>query len=122
MVDYGDFTEVQELQVKNKNVEVEPEKQGPCRVRLPQQKQLIGIVIERLGGKRMSVKATDKKIRNCVVPGRFKRKFWLRPGQAVIIVPWEFDNNKADIVHQYRPNETFQLKKRGFLKDLEEGF
>ncbi|MBS3099526.1 translation initiation factor 1A [Candidatus Pacearchaeota archaeon] len=94
----------------------------PSRVKLPKQRQLIGIVLERLGGKRMSIKTTDNKIRNCRVPGKFRRKFWLRPGNFVIVEPWPDDDKKGDVVYQYRPNEITQLKKKGITQSLQGEF
>ncbi|MFH1289890.1 MAG: translation initiation factor IF-1A [Nanoarchaeota archaeon] len=120
--DYGDFEEIQEEGKEEKKPEQKPQHQFPSRVKLPRNKQLIGIVLERLGGKRMSIKSTDGKVRNCRVPGRFRRKFWLRPNHIVMIEPWPDDDNKGDIIYQYRPNEISQLKKRGLLKDLQSEF
>lgn len=118
--EFGDFQEIKTEEEIEK--EKEQEQQMPSRVRMPRHGQLIGIVLERLGGKRMSIKTTDNKVRNCRVPGRFRRKFWLRPGNIVMIEPWPDDDSKGDIVYQYRKNETAQLKKRGILNNLESEF
>jgi len=64
----------------------------------------------------MLVKCLDGKNRNCRVPGRLKRKLWLRPGDAVIIEPWELDNSKGDVLYKYRPNQVEWLKKNGYLE------
>jgi translation initiation factor 1A len=121
MGEFGDFEEVKE-EGQQEQPPQEEQPQFSMRARFPRQGQLIGIVLERLGGKRMSIKATDKKVRNCRVPGRFGRKFWLRPGNFVIIEPWPDDNEKGDIVYQYRPNEIIQLKKKGMIDNLERDF
>ncbi|MBU0907193.1 MAG: translation initiation factor IF-1A [Nanoarchaeota archaeon] len=118
---YGDFEEIED-ETKKTNANEQPQQNFPVRVRLPRDRQLIGIVLERLGGKRMSIKATDGKIRNCRVPGRFSRKFWLRPGHFVMIEPWPDDDDKGDIVYQYRPNEITQLKKKGLVNNLDRVF
>lgn len=127
--EYGDFEEVEDEAKDAKDAKDGKDKKGapqenmaPVRARMPSGNQLIGIVIERLGGKRMSVKTTDNKIRNCRVPGRFSRKFWLRPGNLVMIEPWPDDDDKGDVVYQYRPNEMSQLRKQGILAKLEGGF
>ncbi|MBU0466170.1 MAG: translation initiation factor IF-1A [Nanoarchaeota archaeon] len=117
--EYGDFEEIKDESEKKPE---EPDPTFNVRARIPRQGQLIGVVLERLGGKRMSIKATDKKVRNCRVPGRFRRKFWLRPNHIVIIEPWPDDDNKGDIVYQYRPAEIAQLRKRGILDDLSREF
>ncbi len=117
--EYGDFEEIKE---DSKESESEPEQIAPTRVKLPRQGEVIGIVIQRLGGNRMSIKSTDNKTRNCRVPGRFKRRFWLREGHYVIILPWKDDDEKADIIYQYRPNEIIQLKKKGLIANLKNEF
>lgn len=114
---FGDFKEI-----KDQIDEQQEESSSPTRVRLPRNNEILGIVAQRLGGNRMEVKSTDGKTRNCRVPGRFKRKFWLRPGDAVLITPWEFDDSKADIVYQYDKSAKSQLKKRGLLNNIEEAF
>ena len=121
MAEYGDFQEVIEETKKPKENEQEVQ-QVPTRVRLPRQNQFIGIVLQRLGGKRMSVKTTDNKIRNCRVPGRFGRKFWLREGNLVMIEPWPDDDEKGDIVYQYSSGEIIQLRKRNLINNLSRGF
>ncbi|MBU0761067.1 MAG: translation initiation factor IF-1A [Nanoarchaeota archaeon] len=117
--DYGDFEEIKEEESKTP---AQPEQQFPSRVKLPKKGQLIGIVLQRLGGKRMSIKTTDNKVRNCRVPGRFSRRFWLRPGHFVIIEPWPDDDNKGDVVFHYKPNAISQLKRQGLLQNLEGEF
>ncbi len=117
--EYGDFKETEEEQ---KTQEKEQLEQFPTRVKLLRQGELIGIVLQRLGGNRMSVKTTDNKTRNCRVPGKFRRKFWLREGNYVVIKPWPDDNNKGDIIYQYRSGDLIQLKKRNLLKNLDEEF
>lgn len=85
-------------------------------VRLPRGEELIGVIEQRLGGNKMMVNCSDGKSRNCRVPGRLRRKLWLRPGDVVIIQPWELDKNKGDVIFKYRPNQVAWLKKNGYLK------
>ncbi len=125
MSDYGDFQEIIEEKPKDPKKQEssqEEQQQVPTRVRMPRQNQFIGIVLQRLGGKRMSVKTTDNKVRNCRVPGRFGRKFWLREGNFVMIEPWPTDDEKGDIVYQYSSNEVTQLRKRNLISNLDRKF
>ncbi len=92
------------------------------RVKLPRGKEVIGIIEQRLGGNKMSVNCIDGKIRNCRVPGRLKRALWLRPGDIVIIEPWEFDSEKGDVIFKYTPTAIQWLKNRGYLKTDKIGF
>lgn len=86
------------------------------RVRLPRGEEIIGIIEQRLGGNKMLVNCLDGKTRNCRVPGRLKRELWLRPGDVVIVEPWELDKNKGDIIFKYKPNQVEWLKNKGYLK------
>tara|TARA_Y100000034_G_scaffold126439_1_gene177672 strand:+ start:57 stop:434 length:378 start_codon:yes stop_codon:yes gene_type:complete len=119
--EFGDFKEVKEEEPK-KPEQPGMEEQVPTRIRTPRDGQIMGVVEQRLGGNRMDIKCSDGKNRNCRVPGRFKRRFWLRDGDVVLIVPWEDDDSKGDIVFQYRKNEKAQLKKKGMLDFANEGF
>jgi len=92
------------------------------RVKLPRGREVIGIIGQRLGGNRMSIEGTDKVTRNCRVPGRLRRRLWLRPGDVVIVEPWEFDNTKADILFKYRPNQVAWLRNKGYLKAEDKEF
>lgn len=99
---------------KNKNNNEEEEK--VTRVKLPRGKEVLGIIEQRLGGNKMMVSCLDGKSRNCRVPGRLKRKLWLRPDDIVIIEPWELDADKGDVIFKYRPNQVEWLRKNGYLE------
>ncbi len=89
------------------------------RVRMPRQGEFIGIIDQRVGAGRMIIRCNDGKSRNCRVPGRLRRALWLREGDYVIVQPWEFDNDKGDILFKYYPNQVGVLKKKGFLDGIE---
>lgn len=93
-----------------------PEEHVVTRVKLPRGEEVIGIIEQRLGGNKMLVSCLDGKNRNCRVPGRLKRALWLRPGDVVIISPWELDKEKGDVIFKYRPNQVQWLKEKGYLK------
>ena len=120
--EYGDFEEDKSEEAGNAEGEPQEGQEGFVRARLPRQGQVIGIIVQRLGGNRMEVRGTDGKTRNCRVPGRFKRSMWLRPNDIVMIEPWPDDDNKADVVYKYSSNQIHQLRKKGLLNNLKEGF
>ncbi len=94
------------------------------RVRLPQNKELLGVVQQRLGGSRMRVLCLDGRERICRIPGRLRRALWVRDGDVVIIEPWELGGDaKGDVIHKYRRKaEVDFLRKKGYLKNIEEEF
>lgn len=118
--DFGDFEEVLDANHQEETEEALPE--GFVRARMPRKGEVIGRILQRYGGNRMEVLATDGKTRNCRVPGKYKRQLWLRPKDLVLIKPWEFDQEKGDIIYKYKPNEVTQLKKKGLLDNLQAEF
>jgi|SRR3989344_8504031 len=91
------------------------------RTRIPRGREIFGVVEQRLGGSRMHVKCLDAKVRVCRIPGKLKRKLWVREGNLVIVEPWEFGGDvKGDIVFKYTPTQVDYLQKRGYLKKLDE--
>lgn len=100
----------------NKHNPNQEEEQKITRARLPRNKEVIGNVEQRLGGNKMLVNCLDKKQRNCRVPGRLRRKLWLRPNDIVLIEPWELDNEKGDVIFKYPSSQIEWLKKNGYIK------
>ncbi len=119
MADYGEFEEI----TNDASTGEEPTGEGaPARARLPRDRELIGVIVQRLGGNRMEVSTTDGKTRNCRVPGRFKRSLWLRPRDIVMIEPWPDDDAKGDVIYKYSSSAIIQLRKRGLLNTLPDQF
>jgi len=91
------------------------------RVRLPRGNQIFGILEERVGGSRSKVRCLDGRTRICRIPGRLKRRLWVRTGDVLLIEPWELGGDeKGDVVFKYRPNQVQWLKKKGHLDKLNE--
>lgn len=91
------------------------------RIRLPRGREVLGILEQRLGASRMMVKCFDGKRRTCRVPGRMKRKLWLRKGDIVLVEPWEHQHDeKGDVIFKYNPTAADWLKRKGFIKIEEE--
>jgi translation initiation factor 1A len=89
------------------------------RIRLPRNPETFGIVEQRLGGSRMSIRCLDGKKRLCRIPGRLKKSLWVRENDLVIVEPWELGGDeRGDVVYKYRNTQVDILKKRGLLKEL----
>ena len=91
------------------------------RVKLPRGNQSLGVLDQRVGGSRMKVRCFDGKTRLCRIPGRLKRRLWVREGDILLIEPWEFGGDeKGDVIYKYRPIQVKILKNKGLLKQLNE--
>jgi len=99
----------------------EAEQEFLTRTPVPKGKEIFGIVEQRVGGSRMIVRCMDGKTRNCRIPGRLKKKLWVREGDLVIVEPWEFGGDeKGDVLLKYRRNQVEWLKQKGYLKHMDE--
>ncbi|RME52843.1 translation initiation factor eIF-1A [Candidatus Woesearchaeota archaeon] len=91
------------------------------RAKLPRGNQTIGVLESRLGGSRCHVRCLDGKTRVCRIPGRLKRRLWVREGDFVLVEPWEFGGDeRGDIIFKYRPTQVSFLKQQGYLDKLED--
>jgi translation initiation factor 1A len=105
---------------KAEQVRQEQIQQEISRVKLPRGNQSLGVVDQRLGGSRMRIRCLDGKSRICRIPGRLKRRLWVREGDLVLVEPWEFEGDqKGDVLFKYRASQIDWLKKKGYLKKLE---
>ena len=109
----------------NKRKEEEMEKQAEemeiRRTRLPRGRETLGILEQRLGASRIEVRCLDGKTRVCRIPGRLKRKLWVRKGDIVIVEPWEFcGDTKGDVIYKYKPIQIDFLRQKGLLKQLDD--
>ena len=108
----------------SKKEEIEEQQQHEMeevrRTPFPKGTQIIGICDQRVGGSRMKVRCMDGKERICRIPGRLKRKLWIREGDVLLIEPWELSGDeKGDVVYKYRTMQVDLLRRKGLLKTLE---
>ncbi|MEM1788088.1 MAG: translation initiation factor aIF-1A [Pyrobaculum sp.] len=87
--------------------------------RTPGEGEVLGKIIEMLGDGRFKVVCADGQVRVARLPGRLRRKLWLKSGDYVIVAVWEFDKEKGDIVHRYEKKDVEELKRRGFTEAIE---
>lgn len=92
-----------------------PEDYAVRRVRLPDEGELLGIVVRLLGNDRAIVKCTDGINRTSRIPGRMRKRVWIRQDDVVIVAPWDFQDAKADIVWRYNTGQVRFLEERGYL-------
>ena len=90
------------------------------RIQLPRGRQVFGILEQRVGASRVMARCFDGKERVCRIPGRLKRKLWVREGDLIIVEPWEFSGDeRGDVLFKYSNAQVEFLKRRGHLKQME---
>ena len=69
-----------------------------------------------MGASRMRVSCKDNKIRLCRIPGKLKRRIWIKEGDIVIVRPWAVQGDeKGDIVWRYTKPQVDRLINRGVI-------
>lgn len=78
--------------------------------RLPEDGEVFGIVTNMLGANRVTVRCLDGEERTCRIPGSMQKKVWIREDDLVIVEPWEWQDEKGDVVHRYERQEADEIK------------
>ena len=95
----------------------EEEKEVP----LPGGDLMLGVIEQFLGYDRARVRCADGKTRLCRIPGKYKKRMWMKVGDIVLVAPWDFQADKrGDIVYRYTDTELQRLIRAGLLQGVEE--
>lgn len=77
---------------------------------------MLAIVESLLGANKLRVRCMDGVVRLARIPGKIKKRTWIREGDVVIVVPWSFQNEKADVIWKYSGPQVNWLERKGLLK------
>ena len=104
---------------RKKYVEQSPE-ELIGRIRFPRKNELeqFAVVMQLLGVDKIRVACEDGKERLARIPGRMRKRVWMREGDLVLVKLWDFQPIKCDIIWRYVGVQVEHLKKRGLLNNL----
>ena len=113
-------------EVKPKAKEVKPKKKAKnegeitLRVSLPYKPkgEMFAVAETFQGGSRLQVICEDGIRRMGRIPGKLRRRMWVRENDLLIVVPWSFQDSKADVKFRYTPTQTANLKRRGKIPEI----
>ena len=113
-------------EVKPKAKEVKPKKKNDyvgevtLRVSLPYKPkwEMFAVAETFQGGSRLQVICEDGIRRMGRIPGKLRRRMWVRENDLLIVVPWSFQDSKADVKFRYTPTQTANLKRRGKIPEI----
>lgn len=63
-----------------------------------------------LGDRRIMVLLPDNSERMAIIPGRFRKRCWMRTGDILLASFREFQDNKLDIIYKYTSEEARKLE------------
>ena len=113
-------------EVKPKAKGVKPKKKAgdggeiTLRVSLPYKPkgEMFAVAETFQGGSRLQVICEDGIRRMGRIPGKLRRRMWVRENDLLIVVPWSFQDSKADVKFRYTPTQTANLKRRGKIPEI----
>jgi translation initiation factor 1A len=90
---------------------------GKIRVKMPNKRvnEMFALAEQILGGRRVTVLCADGETRMARIPGKMRRRQWVREGDLIIVWPWDFQDAKADVKHRYTKTQAMYLSRKGVL-------
>ena len=90
------------------------------RVPLPNRKvnEMFAIADQILGGRRVRAVCEDGDSRLARMPGKMRRRQWVREGDLIVVQPWDFQDEKANVVMRYTKTQSLYLSRKGVLPDI----
>ncbi len=90
------------------------------RYRMPdnRNREMFAIADELMGASKLRVMCEDGKSRMARIPGKMKRRMWIKPGDLVIVKPWDFQDEKADVKYRYVRTQAVNLSRRKKIPEL----
>ena len=94
------------------------------RVKTPKTRinEMFAIADQILGGRRIRAVCADGETRLARIPGKMRRRQWVREGDLIIIQPWDFQDSKADVRMRYTKTQALYLSRKGVLPDIVDTF
>jgi len=90
-----------------------------ARIRVPRETEALGVVEMMLGGDKVRANCDDGHVRICRIPGRLRKRVWVRTGDLILIEPWKVQGNeRGDIIFRYTSTQANWLKRKGFVKSI----
>ncbi len=82
---------------------------------MPDDDQLFAVVTDMQGYGRVRLRCADGKERMGRIPGRMRKRIWIREDDVVIIEPWDWQDDKADIEWRYEKSAADQIRAEGHV-------
>ncbi|KYH26000.1 translation initiation factor 1A [Halalkalicoccus paucihalophilus] len=85
-------------------------------LRMPEEGEVFATVTEMLGANRVTVRCADGVERTARIPGRMRKRVWIREDDVVLVEPWDWQDEKADVTWRYEQSDADQLRREGHIR------
>ena len=79
---------------------------------------MFAIADEILGGRRIRAVCEDGLSRISRIPGKMRRRQWVREGDLIVVQPWDFQDEKANVCMRYTKTQSLYLSRKGVLPEI----
>jgi translation initiation factor 1A len=69
-------------------------------------------VVKALGDRRLNVMLVDKTEVMAIIPGKFRKRCWMKAGDIIIVSRRQFQETKWDVCYKYNEDEVRILLKK----------
>jgi translation initiation factor 1A len=97
---------------KNKARKNQNQSRENIAVHCKQENQDYGLVVKKLGDRRVTCSLPDGTEILALIPGKFRKKVWIDLQNVVLISYRDFQKDRVDIIYRYSPREVKQLYKK----------
>lgn len=87
-------------------------------LRMPDENEVFAVVTNMLGANRVRVRCMDGKERTARIPGRMQKRIWIREDDVVLVEPWDWQDEKADVEWRYNKQDADQLRREGHIQQM----
>lgn len=85
-------------------------------LRMPEEDEVFATVESMLGANRIKVRCADGVERTARIPGKMRKRVWIREDDVVLVEPWDWQDEKADVTWRYEKQEADQLRREGYIQ------
>lgn len=82
---------------------------------MPTDDEVFATVTDMQGYGRVRLRCADGTERMGRIPGRMRKRIWIREGDVVLAEPWDWQDEKADVTWRYDAAATDQLREEGHV-------
>ena len=99
---------------------------GTSRIRVPLPKrkvnEMFAIADQMLGGRRVRAICEDGEVRIARIPGKMRRRQWVREEDLIVVQPWEYQDDRANVISRYSKTQAMYLSRKGQLPSIVDVF
>jgi len=78
---------------------------------------ILCVITRNIGGGFLEVLCTDGEVYKARIPGKMRRRVWMREGDVILFLPWGTSDNKGEVVYRYSRDEVRRLIESGLISE-----